>query len=177
MLLCIDLFLYKSDFKICAIIVIFSQEINTFFLMFNKTNNHNSVIVMVKQQTYSMIKPNAFAKKDEILLMIKSANYTVLAQKEIRFTKSFAEQFYIEHKAKSFFGELVQFMISGPVYALILEKENAVSEFRTFIGSTDPKKAAPGTIRALYGTSINNNAIHASDSAESATRELKLIFG
>lgn len=132
---------------------------------------------MVNQTTYSMIKPDAFVKRDEILQLICAANFKIVTQKEIRFTKAMAEQFYAEHNKKTFFGELVQFITSGPVLALKLEKDNAILDFRAFIGATDPKKATPGTIRAKYGTSINNNAIHASDGIESAARELQQIFG
>ena len=84
--------------------------------------------------------------------------------------------FYSEHEGKPFFEELIEYMVSGPIVVAIVEKENCIKDYRAFIGATDPKKAAPGTIRALYGRDISENAIHASDSPESSERECKFHF-
>lgn len=91
-------------------------------------------------------------------------------------TQADAEAFYAEHKERPFFGELVAFMTSGPIVAAVLEKENAVNDFRTLIGSTNPDKAAEGTIRKLYATSMGQNAVHGSDSDENAAREVSFHF-
>ena len=90
--------------------------------------------------------------------------------------KSKCEEFYAEHKERPFFGELVSFMTSGPVVLMALKGENAVTRNREIMGATDPKKAAPGTLRALYGDSVGENAVHGSDSPASAERELKIFF-
>jgi len=95
---------------------------------------------------------------------------------KVELTTEGAEAFYEVHKARPFFKELVEFVSSAPVIILALERENAVKAWRDLMGETDPKKAAPGTIRALYGTSIGNNAVHGSDSEENAQGELELMF-
>ncbi len=133
---------------------------------------------MAKETTFSIIKPNAvkkgaigdiiahFEKND---LKIAAAKLTVLSRKK-------CEEFYAEHKERPFFGELVDFMTSGPVMLMALSGEGAVLKNRDLMGATDPKKAAPGTIRAKHGANVGENAVHGSDSAASAQRELALFF-
>ena len=129
------------------------------------------------EQTYTAIKPDAFDKQDEIIIRIHNAGFDIVKQKELTLSKEEAEKFYEEHKGKDFFNPLIDFITSGPIVAMVLEKENCVNEFRTFIGNTDPAKAEKGTIRSDYGGDLPRNAIHASDSLESAEREINLIFG
>ena len=128
--------------------------------------------------TFTMIKPSAFAAgfTGKILSMIEEGGYNIKAMKKIRLTKEMAGHFYEMHLGKPFYEELTSFMSSGPIVAAVLEKENAVDSFRQFIGATDPAKAAEGTIRKLYGKNLGENAIHGSDSDESAEREASFFF-
>jgi nucleoside-diphosphate kinase len=130
------------------------------------------------EYTFAMIKPDAVHAKNSgtIIKMIEDKGFEILRMHKIQLTKEAAEEFYEEHKAKPFFKEMVDFICSGPAIILALAKENAVKEWRDLIGETDPKKAANGTIRALFGTDIGNNAIHGSDAQESAERELGMFF-
>ena len=128
------------------------------------------------EQTYSMVKPDAFSKKDEILKLIEQGGFKIIKGKDMEFSKEIAEEFYIEHKDKGFFDDLIGFMTSGKIHAFVVEKENAILGFRAFIGATDPVKAKEGTIRKLYGAHLSRNAIHGSDAPESAKREINLIF-
>lgn len=133
---------------------------------------------MPMETTFSIIKPNA-VKKNVIGAIIKKFEENglkVAAAKLVRLDKTLCEEFYAEHKARPFFGELVTFMTSGPVLLMALKGENAVSRNREIMGATDPKKAAPGTIRAEFGDSVGENSVHGSDSAASAERELGLFF-
>jgi len=120
-----------------------------------------------------MIKPDAVANGHigAILEKINAAGFSIKAMKFTRLSKADAESFYGIHKERPFFGELVEYMTSGPIVAAILEKDSAVEDFRTLIGATDPKEAAPGTIRAMYAESIAANAVHGSDSDENANIE------
>mgnify|MGYP002349966256 CR=1 FL=1 len=133
---------------------------------------------MGKSITFTMIKPPAVNDQNfgSILSMIKEAGFRVTSLKMIQLTNNSASAFYAEHIGKSFFEDLVKFMTSGPIIAAILEKENAVADFRKLIGSTDPAKAEEGTVRALFGKSLQSNAIHGSDSDESAVRESNFFF-
>ena len=131
---------------------------------------------MAIEQAYSAIKPDAFENREEILQRIEKAGFTVKEGKITTLTKEKTEEFYAEHKGKPFFPGLIDFMISGSIYAMIIEKENCISDFRQFIGNTDPAKAEKGSIRADYGGDLPKNAIHASDSVESAKREINFIF-
>jgi nucleoside-diphosphate kinase len=128
--------------------------------------------------TFSIIKPNAVrnGKTGPILAMINEAGFKITALKMVRMNKEKAEAFYEIHRAKPFFDGLVEFMISGPVIVMILKHENAIDEFRKLIGSTDPAKAEPGTIRKLFGVSVQMNAVHGSDSDENAIRESDFFF-
>ncbi|HOK25058.1 MAG TPA: nucleoside-diphosphate kinase [Bacteroidales bacterium] len=128
--------------------------------------------------TLAIIKPNAVrtGKIGPILAMINEAGFEIIALKMVKLTKQQAESFYEVHREKVFFESLVEFMSSGPVVAMILRHRNAVDEFRKLIGNTDPAKAEPGTIRKLYGISVQMNAIHGSDSIENAIKEASFFF-
>jgi len=125
-----------------------------------------------------MIKPDAVASGHigAILNHINQAGFRIVAMKLTRLSQETAGRFYEVHKARPFYGELVDFMSSGPIVAAILEKENAVDDFRSLIGATDPAKAAPGTIRALYAKNVGENAVHGSDSDENAAIESAFHF-
>lgn len=128
---------------------------------------------MQTNRTFTMIKPDAVENGHigAILEKINAAGFRIVAMKMTQMTKTDAETFYAVHKERPFFGELVEFMTRGPIVAAILEKENAVEDFRTLIGSTNPENAAEGTIRKLYATSMGENAVHGSDSDENAAIE------
>jgi nucleoside-diphosphate kinase len=128
--------------------------------------------------TFTMIKPDAVENGHigAILDKINQAGFKIIAMKMTQLSKRDAEEFYSIHKDRPFFGELVEFMTRGPIVAAVLEKENAVEDFRSFIGSTNPAEAAPGTIRNLYAKSIGENAIHGSDSDENALIEASFHF-
>jgi len=128
--------------------------------------------------TFSIIKPNAVrtGKTGPILAMINEAGFEIAAMRMVRLTKPQAESFYSIHKGKPFFEGLIDFMTSGPVVVMILRHENAVEQFRKLIGSTDPSKAEPGTIRKLYAVSTQMNAVHGSDCAENAAIEANFFF-
>jgi nucleoside-diphosphate kinase len=133
---------------------------------------------MTKEMTFSIIKPNAVKKNaiGPIIAMFEKNGLKIAAAKLVLLSKAQCEEFYAEHKARPFFGELVSFMTSGPVMLMALSGEGAVMKNREIMGATDPAKAAPGTIRKLYGDNVGENAAHGSDSAESAKRELALFF-
>jgi nucleoside-diphosphate kinase len=128
--------------------------------------------------TFSIIKPNAVrtGKTGPILSMINEAGFEIAAIKMVRMTLSQAETFYQVHKGKPFYDGLVEFMSSGPVVVMILKHENAIDEFRKLIGSTDPAKAEPGTIRKIFAVSVQMNAVHGSDSEENAAKEADFFF-
>lgn len=133
---------------------------------------------MAIEQTFSIIKPNAMKKNaiGDIISMFEANGLKIAAAKITVLSKNKAEEFYAEHSARPFFGELVSFMTSGPVTLLCLHGENAVAKNREIMGATDPKKATVGTIRAKFGDNVGENAVHGSDSADSAKRELALFF-
>lgn len=133
---------------------------------------------MINDITLAIIKPNAVrtGKTGPILSMINEAGFRIIALKMIRITKQQAELFYEAHRGKPFYEGLVEFMSSGPLVTMILKHENAVEEFRKLIGNTDPSKAEPGTIRNIYGVSVQMNAIHGSDTPENAVREGNFFF-
>ena len=130
------------------------------------------------QKTLSIIKPDAMKLKysGKIIDFIEEKNFTIIAQKKIVLTKSQAEAFYSVHKERPFFHELVDFMISGPILVQSIEAKNAVSYYREIMGSTNPDDAEEGTLRKLYGTNIQCNAVHGSDSIENATIETSFFF-
>ena len=133
---------------------------------------------MATNRTFTMIKPDAVRNGHigAILAQIAEAGFSIVALKLTQLTKDKAGDFYEVHKERPFYGELVEFMSSGPIVAAILEKDNAVKDFRTLIGATNPAEAAPGTIRAKYATSMGENAVHGSDSDENAAIEGSFHF-
>ncbi len=128
---------------------------------------------MAGNRTFTMIKPDAVAAGHigAILAQINEAGFRIVAMKLTRLSDVSAGQFYAVHKERPFYGELVEFMSSGPIVAAILEKDNAVEDFRKLIGATNPAEAEPGTIRAKYAKSIGENAVHGADSDENAAIE------
>jgi nucleoside-diphosphate kinase len=132
----------------------------------------------MKQRTLAIIKPDSVEKQviGDIIQRIQNAGFKILGMKYTRLTEAQAKAFYEVHKDKPFFESLVKYMTSGPVVPIALEKENAIEDFRKLIGSTDPAKAEVGTIRKLYGTNIERNAIHGSDSPENGEREVAFFF-
>ena len=133
---------------------------------------------MATNRTFTMIKPDAVRNGHigAILEQITAADFKIVAMKYTRLSKEKAGEFYAVHKGRPFYDELVDFMSSGPIVAAILEKENAVADFRTLIGATNPDEADEGTIRAKYATSIGENAVHGSDSDENAAIEGSFHF-
>jgi nucleoside-diphosphate kinase len=132
----------------------------------------------VKERTLTIIKPECVANKHigDVIQRIEQADFNILAMKMIRLQPDEARKFYLVHKDRPFYQELVEYMSSGKVVAMILEKENCVEAFRKFIGATNPSEAAPGTIRKDFGTDIQSNCIHASDSPENALKESAFFF-
>lgn len=133
---------------------------------------------MSGNRTFTMIKPDAVAKNNigNILAMINNAGFKIIAMKYTRLSKEQAGKFYEVHRERPFYTELVEFMSSGPIVAAILEKNNAVADFRTLIGATDPAEAAENTIRKKYAESKGKNAVHGSDSDENAEIEGNFFF-
>ena len=133
---------------------------------------------MATNRTFTMLKPDAVQNGHigAILEKINAAGFRIVAMKMTQLTKADAEAFYAVHAERPFFGELVEYMISGPIVSAILEKENAVEDFRTLIGATNPAEAAEGTIRKMYAESIAANAVHGSDSDENAAIEGSFHF-
>ncbi len=133
---------------------------------------------MAGTTTFTMIKPDAFeaGNSGAIIKIIEDAGFTIKAAKLTKLTEERAGQFYEVHKERPFYNDLVSYMSSGPIIALVLEKENAVEDFRKLIGATNPAEAAEGTIRNLFAKSIEANAIHGSDSDENAAIEANFYF-
>lgn len=133
---------------------------------------------MATNRTFTMLKPDAIENghTGKILDMIIQAGFTIKAMKYTRLTEEQAKKFYEVHAERPFYGELVEYMTSGPIVAAILEKDNAVADFRALIGATDPAEAAEGTIRKYYAESKGRNAVHGSDSDENAEIEGKFHF-
>ena len=130
------------------------------------------------ERTCAFIKPDAIAdrRSGDIISSIELNGFTILRMEKIRLTSQQAEAFYAIHKAKPFFGELVAYTISGPVIVMALEKDNAIKEWRDLMGATDPTKATVGTLRKMFGSSIGSNAVHGSDSPETARQEIAFFF-
>lgn len=131
------------------------------------------------EHTFAMIKPDAVSAKQagKIIDMIEQNGFVILRLVKGQLSKDMAELFYDIHKERPFFKELVDFVISGPVIIMVLEKENAIKGWRDLMGATDPLKADEGTVRKQFGTSIGKNVVHGSDAPETAARELMLFFG
>ncbi|MET2985425.1 nucleoside-diphosphate kinase [Aureibaculum conchae] len=128
---------------------------------------------MTTNRTFTMLKPDSVEKGNigAILEKINAAGFRIVAMKLTQMTESDAKAFYAVHKERPFYGDLVEYMTRGPIVAAILEKTNAVEDFRALIGATNPEEAAEGTIRKLFATSISENAVHGSDSDENAAIE------
>ncbi len=141
----------------------------------SRANFQNS---MATNRTFTMIKPDAVRNGNigNILQMINAAGFRIVAMKYTRISVAQAQKFYEVHAQRPFYGELTQFMSSGPIVAAILEKDNAVADFRTLIGATNPAEAAEGTVRKKYATSVGENAVHGSDSDENAAIEGSFFF-
>ena len=133
---------------------------------------------MAKEQTFAIIKPDTVAAKQtgKIIDMIETEGFDILRLQKGQLSPELAELFYDVHKDKPFFKELVDFISSGPIIIMALQKENAIADWRKLMGATDPAQADEGTIRKKFGTSIGKNAVHGSDSPETAMRELALFF-
>ncbi|MCL7751008.1 nucleoside-diphosphate kinase [Guyparkeria hydrothermalis] len=133
---------------------------------------------MAVERTLSIIKPDAVAKNviGQIISRFEDAGLSVVGARMLQLTREQAEGFYAVHKERPFFGELVDFMISGPVFVQVLEGEDAIAKNRDLMGATNPKEADPGTIRADFAESIDANAVHGSDSAENARTEIDFFF-
>lgn len=133
---------------------------------------------MAIERTLAIIKPDAVEKghAGKILAHIEREGFRIVAIKRMHLTRAQAEGFYAEHRGRGFFEELVTFMTRSPVFVMCLEAEDAVRKWRDVMGATDPAKAAPGTLRKLYGTNVGENATHGSDSTASAARELAYFF-
>lgn len=133
---------------------------------------------MAIERTFAMIKPDAVSRgqQGEILARIHKAGFTIVAIKSMRLTKEEAGGFYAVHRERPFFAELTDFMSSGKIFAMVLEAENGIAKWRDTMGATDPKKAAPGTIRHDLGTSIGTNCTHGSDAPETASFEIGYFF-
>ncbi len=134
--------------------------------------------VMKKQQTLSILKPDAVSRGliGKILTRFEDAGLKIIAVRSLKLTKEHAELFYAVHKSRSFFKDLVKFMISGPIIVQILEGFEAIQKNRDLMGDTDPKKAKPGTIRKDFADSIESNLVHGSDSEETAIQEISFFF-
>jgi len=132
-----------------------------------------------KEQTLGLIKPNSYSNRVDIVALIKKEGFTIVEQKELVLTRIQVEHFYSEHRGKDFYDRLCTFMTSGITVAMLLEKNNAIKEWRRVMGPTsidDAKKNAPNSIRAKYGENITKNSVHGSDSPESAKREVEFFF-
>jgi nucleoside-diphosphate kinase len=133
---------------------------------------------MALERTFSILKPDATERNltGAINAMIEKAGLRIIGQKRVRITKEQAQRFYGVHKDRPFFGELVDFMTSGPVVVQVLEGENAIAKYREVMGATDPSKAAEGTIRKAHARSIGENSVHGSDAADTAAKEIAQFF-
>ena len=133
---------------------------------------------MLNQKTLSIIKPDAVraGHSDAINLMIKNSGLKILKEKELQLSKEEAQQFYAVHSDKSFYNELCEFMTSGPVIVQMIEGENAIELYRKVMGATNPEEAEENTIRKKFATSIQENAVHGSDSVDNASKELNFFF-
>jgi len=130
------------------------------------------------EQTFSIIKPDAVERnlEDKIKIFFKEKNLSILQSKKVQITKEEASEFYKVHKIKPFYDDLCNYLSSGPIVVMILEGENAVSKNRQLMGATDPLKAEEGTLRKMYGISIDKNSVHGSDSLENAKKEIDFFF-
>ena len=133
---------------------------------------------MAIERTFSILKPDATARNltGAINALIEKAGLRIVAQRRMRMSRADAEKFYEVHKERPFYGELVEFMTSGPVVVQVLEGENAIAKYREVMGATDPAKAADGTIRKVHAKSVGENSVHGSDAADTAKKEIAQFF-
>jgi nucleoside-diphosphate kinase len=133
---------------------------------------------MAVERTFSIVKPDATERNltGAVNAMIEQAGLRIIAQRRVRISREQAETFYAVHRERPFFGELVDFMISGPVVVQVLEGDNAIAKYRDIMGATDPAKAAAGTIRKVHAKSIGENSVHGSDAADTAAKEIAQFF-
>ncbi len=133
---------------------------------------------MAVERTLMLIKPDAVRKgvEGKIIAHVQEKGFKLVALKKLKLTKEQAQQFYIVHKDRPFYDELCEFMSSGPIVAMVWEGENAIAEIRKIMGATNPEEAEEGTLRKLYGTNVGENAVHGSDSPESAEIEIPFFF-
>ena len=133
---------------------------------------------MATERTFAMFKPGVLQRRvvGELISRIEKKGFNIVAMKLMRISNELAQNHYAEHKEKGFFQSLIDYVTSGPVVAMVLERPDAIAVLRNVIGATNPDKAQPGTIRGDFGVSTEHNLIHASDSPESAAREIKLFF-
>jgi nucleoside-diphosphate kinase len=136
-------------------------------------------ILSAMEQTFAIIKPDSVANRNigHIIAEIEEKGFDIRAMKFIRLGQQAAKDFYIEHKDKPFYGDLVAYMTSGPVIVMVLEKDNAIKDWRELMGATNPAEAAEGTLRKRFGESIERNAVHGSANPEDAHREVYFFFG
>lgn len=139
-----------------------------------ETQKRNSTV----ERTYAMIKPDAVkaGNAGKIIARIEAEGFKIVGMKKVHVTLAQAQAFYAVHKARPFFGELTEFLSSGPVIAMVLEKENAIKAWRDLMGATNPAQAEPNTLRKLYAASIGENAVHGSDAPETAAQEIPFFF-
>ena len=132
----------------------------------------------MKEKTFAIIKPDVVLAKNsgKVIDLVEENGFDIVKMEKISLSKEKAEEFYSVHKDRPFFSELVEFMTSGPVVVMAIEKENAVPEWRKLMGETDSQKALPGTVRYLFGTDKGKNAVHGSDAVETAKTEIQLFF-
>ncbi len=167
--------------KIFLTILIAITAIALYFVYF-KPKAQNNLNIMKEntmiERTFAIIKPDAVSAKNsgKIINRIEAEDFNILALQKIFLTKEQAENFYDVHKGKAFFDELIDFMTSGPVIIMVLEKDNAIKSWRDLMGATDPAQAEPNSIRKLFGTSKGKNATHGSDAPETAQREIAFFF-
>ncbi len=130
------------------------------------------------ERTLAIIKPDAVATKNagKIIDMLEANGFSIIGMKKVHLTKEQAKKFYIVHKERPFYDSLTTFMSEGPIIVMVLEKENAIEDYRKLMGATNPEEAEEGTIRKMFGTNIERNAVHGSDSKESANFEIPFFF-
>jgi nucleoside-diphosphate kinase len=145
----------------------------------NRTNSIEENNILALERTLALIKPDAFkaGHTGDIIKLIESNGFRIIAMKLIRLSRRQAEGFYAVHRERPFFDPLTDFMHSGPIVAMILQREDAIKQWREVMGATDPSKATEGSLRKRFGTSIQNNATHGSDAPETAAFETKYFFG
>lgn len=133
---------------------------------------------MALERTLSIIKPDAVGKKQagKIIALLEEKGFHIVSMKKIRLSQAQAQRFYAVHRERPFFNSLVQFMTSGPCIVMVLEKENAIADYRKVMGATDPAEAEDGTIRKLYAENKERNAVHGSDATETAKEEISIMF-